>query len=307
MKQSKTILFFGNERLATGVTTRTPILKALVSSGYSVAAIVTTPQVEKSSRKPRILEVDQFAREHNIPLIEFGKISSTLRQLKQLDAPAAVLASFGRIVPQALIDIFPRGIINVHPSLLPLHRGPIPIEAVILSGEEQTGVSLMQLTAEMDAGPLFDQQAFSLNGNENKQELSDRLGALGAQKLVELLPQILDGTLKPSTQTGSVTYDKRLAGAQGELDYNLPAMTLERKIRAFLGWPRSKTSIGSTRVTITSAHVLNDLTAARGKFIEKAGELVVGTAEGSLVIDRLIPDGSKEMSGPDFMRGHPLN
>ncbi len=306
---SKTILFFGNERLATGVTTQTPILKQLVLNGYDVKAMVITPRQNHSSRKPRQLEAVEFASGHGIQIIEAAKLRDQLKALETYNAEVAVLAAFGKIVPQEVIDIFPRGIINIHPSLLPKHRGSMPIEGPILTGEKETGVSLMKLVKEMDAGPVYDQVKIPLNGSESKQELSDRLGELGAIRLIELLPGILDGWVLPKPQsTDGISYDSRITAEMSAMDFRKTAALLEREIRAFLGWPRSRTIIGQKPVIVTSAHALAETTdLLPGKFSNINGELAVGTAQGLLVIDKLIPVNSKEMSGKDFLRGHPLN
>lgn len=307
MKTSETILFFGNERLATGISTDTPVLKALVSNGYNIGGIVIPfSSLKKNSRNERPLEIREFAHIHNIPIIELINLKGSIKELKKTNASVGILASFGKIVPQEIIDLFPYGIINIHPSLLPLHRGPIPIEATILEGETESGVSLMQLVSQMDAGPLFDQIRIKLSGSESKQELANKLGSIGAKRLVDLLPEILKGNLHPKPQTGTATYDKRLERSQALLDYNLPAITLERQIRAFLGWPRTKTIIGSVPVIVTAAHAIYQQTNSVGEFESINGQLTVSTKEGLLVIDRLIPSGSKEMSGSDFILGHPV-
>ena len=307
MTPSKTILFFGNERLATGVTTDTPIIKALVSNGYKVVAVVN-PSLRSNnpSRKVRKSEIAEQATKFNIPLLEFEQLSSALPQLKSLNAQAGILAAYGKIVPQAVIDLFEFGIINVHPSLLPLHRGPTPIESVMLAGESQTGVSLMQLVSTMDAGPIYDQVSLKLTGKEEKQQLADRLGKLGAERLITVLPQIFAGTLKPLAQSGSVSYDKRLEAALGHLDLNMPAIALERAIRAFKGWPRSRITINSQPVIITAAHVISGEQEVPGQIKLVAGSLAFTTAQDLLVIDRLIPAGGKEMSSKAYLQGRPL-
>ena len=305
---SRTILFFGNERLATGVTTQTPVLKQLVLNGYDVKAIVITPLFESSSRKPRPLEVVEFAAANNIEIIEASRLKEKIETLRSYKADVAILAAFGKIVPQEVIDIFPRGIINLHPSLLPRHRGSMPIEGPILNGETETGVSLMSLVKQMDAGPVFDQIKIALEGDESKQDLADRLGLLGAKRLIELLPGVLDGSVTPKPQAESgVSYDGRISSNMGELDFNKPAAVLEREIRAFLGWPRSRTVIARKPVIVTAAHVSDENLAAAGTFCNLNGELAVVTGDGCLIIDRLIPANSKEMSGKDFLRGYPLN
>jgi methionyl-tRNA formyltransferase len=311
MKQSKRILFFGNERLATGVTTNLPILKALVSNGYNIAAIVVPGKSSATnpSRQSRPLEVVQFAKDNNITLIELGDSQSAVSQLADFKSELAVLGAFGKLVPEIIINLFPKGIINIHPSLLPRHRGPIPIEATILGGESETGVSLMRLTKAMDAGPLYDQVTISLSGHESKQALTDSLGILGAKRLTAMLPDIISGTITPVPQASTfVSYDQRLKSSDGQLDFLKPAIKLEREIRAFLGWPRSRTAINKLPVVITGTHVIKNQHPPYppGHFYINGRLLAVATTKDTLIIDRLIPTGSKEMSGSDFLAGHTI-
>ncbi|MCL4357786.1 methionyl-tRNA formyltransferase [Patescibacteria group bacterium] len=311
MNQSKPILFFGNERLATGVTTNLPILKALVSNGYNIAAIIVPGRSSATnpSRRSRPLEVVQFAKDNNITLIELVDFQSAVSQLANFKTELAVLAAFGKLVPETIINLFPKGIINIHPSLLPRHRGPIPIEATILGGDRETGVSLMRLDKAMDAGLLYDQTSMSLSGHESKQALADNLGALGAKRLVTVLPDIISGKISPVPQAGAgISYDQRLHPSDGQLDFLKPAAQLEGEIRAFLGWPRSRTQINKLPVVITSAHVIKSLNPAYppGHFYTNGRFLAVATSKEALIIDRLIPAGSKEMSGSDFLAGHSI-
>lgn len=304
------IIFFGNERLATGVTTTAPTLRALIEAGYDVAAVVSNYQPAQS-RKARTLEVEAVAAEHHIPLLLPAKPRDILEQLATYQAQAAVLVAYGKIIPQALIDLFPRGIINIHPSLLPLHRGPIPVEQVILDGATETGVSIMQLSAKMDAGPIFTQARSPLNGHETKQELADRLLSIGQDLLLEQLPLILAGTatLTPQDDTAA-TYDKLIAKSDGLIDWSKPARQTEREVRAYAGWPGSRTTIDGTEATITAASLLPkdaQIAAAPGTpFRTTSGEMAVTTSQGSLIIGCLKPAGKREMTGREFLAGHPL-
>ena len=302
---SKTILFFGNERLATGVITNTPLLNELVLNGYKVAAIIIVPTHLSASRRPRPLEVSVFAASNNIPLVEIANLKQALAELKTFKAELGILAAFGKIIPQEIIDIFPLGIINIHPSLLPKHRGPIPIEAPILAGEAETGVSLMQLVAAMDAGPIYDQVSISLSGTESKQQLADQLGVLGAQRLIAILPKVISGELKPRQQAGDATYDTKISPAQSRLELTKPAIQLDREIRAFLGWPRSRITIKGVPIIVTKAHAADNPQSTAGIYKTSDG-LALTTKDGVLIIDRLIAAGSKEMSAIDYLRGHPL-
>jgi methionyl-tRNA formyltransferase len=153
---SKTLVFFGNERLLTGLaSTDAPILSGLIDQGYNVAAVVAHYN-ESKSRDKRPLEVAAIAEEHDIPVLLPDGPADIYDQLAAFHADAAVLVAYGRIVPQNIIDLFPLGIINIHPSLLPKYRGSTPIESAILNGDTTTGVSIMSLSAKMDAGPVYD-------------------------------------------------------------------------------------------------------------------------------------------------------
>ena len=299
MQQSKTILFFGNERLATSVTTRLPVLNQLVLNGYYIAAIILAGKSGRSDNS----EVVNFAGQHQIPVHYLTDIS--LEKLADYKASVAILASFGSIVSQAVIDLFPQGIINIHPSLLPKHRGPIPIEAAILDNDRRTGVSIMRLSASMDSGPLYDQKSLALTGNETKQDLADQLDQTGAELLIRNLPGIITGQLTPQPQplTGS-SYDRRLTSQTGRLDFRQTAEVLERQIRAYAGWPKSRLDIQHLQLIVTAAHVESKQATDPGQISINKQQLWIDTAQDALSIDRLIPAGSKEMSSAEFIRGY---
>lgn len=300
---SNRLLFFGNERLATGVSTEVPVLRALLAAGYDVAAVVSHNEVARS-RKPRPLEIAQVAAEAGIPLLLPHKLADTSDELKAYEADAAVLVAYGKIVPQKIIDIFPRGIINIHPSALPKHRGPTPLESVILDGSTETAVSLMQLAAAMDAGPVFAQQAVALSGAETKQQLADTLVAVGRDMLLQHLPNILDGSLAGTPQDDSATtYDKLIEKSDGIIDWRQPALQIERQIRAYADWPRSRTTLGDRDVTITAAHVAAG-DGVPGTLWLQTQELGIHTTDGILIIDELVPAGRGPMTGSDFVRGY---
>lgn len=304
MTPSATILFFGNERLASGLATTAPSLRSLIDAGYHVAAVVVAQNEIGKSRTQRTLEVAAIAAEHGIPLLSPRDLLSVRDELKAYGADIAVLAAYGKIVPKAVLDIFPAGIVNIHPSLLPLHRGSTPIESVILQGESETGVSLMRLAPQMDAGPVYAQQTLALDGSETKQALCTRLDQMGALMLLDALPAILDGRLKPSPQDDlQATYDQQLSKADADLDWQQSAEQLAREVRAHAVWPRSRCTIGTQTVIVTDAHVALG-NGAPGALHVADRQLGIFTGDGVLVIDRLIPLGKNEMSAADFLRGY---
>lgn len=304
---SNRLLFFGNERLATGVSTDVPVLRALLDAGYDVAAVVSHNEITRS-RKQRPLEIAAVAAEAGIPLLLPHRLSDVYEELAAFKADAGVLVAYGKIVSQRVIDVFPRGIINIHPSALPLHRGPTPLESVILDGSPETAVSLMALAAAMDAGPVYAQKPVALSGQESKQALADKLIAVGRDMVIEHLPSILNGSLAATAQDETLaTYDRLIEAHDGVFNGALSAEQNARMVRAYAGWPRSRATVAGHDVIITAAHALDVEEPAR------AGELWFGnkafglhTASGVLVIDALIPAGKREISGRDFMHGYQL-
>jgi methionyl-tRNA formyltransferase len=302
-KTSSPVVFFGNERLATGVHTEAPTLRRLIAAGYIVAAVITNYEAG-ASRNVRDLEVAAVAAEHHIPVIINQKPGDIIDQLQSFGAVAGVLVAYGQIVPQKVIDLFPRGIVNIHPSLLPLHRGPTPIESAILQGETQTGVSLMRLSKAMDAGPVYGQQTVALDGTESKASLTSHLLDIGGEMLMQLLPAILDGTAPATPQEDSqATYDERITKPDGLIDWQKPAERLEREIRAYADWPKSRTTFNNLDVTITAAHVV-DLAGKPGTLTIDKKQLVVHCGDQALAIDRLVPAGKKEMPIEAFLAGY---
>ncbi|MEI7682940.1 MAG: methionyl-tRNA formyltransferase [Candidatus Saccharibacteria bacterium] len=302
-KTSKTIVFFGNERLATGIDTTAPTLQALIDADYSVAAVVSHYE-SGQSRKARVLEIDEVAKRHNIPVLLPEKPVHLIKELAALGAEVGVLIAYGKIVPQSVIDIFPKGIVNIHPSLLPLHRGPTPIESVILDGSNRTGVSIMALSKEMDAGPVYAQSEVDLHGNETKQALAEELLEIGGSMLLEVLPGILDGSIVALPQDESrATYDNLIIKMDGLIDWHKPAFQLEREIRAFADWPKSRTELAGKEIVITAAKVVNRVLKP-GQTLIEAKQLIIGTSEQSLAIGKLKPAGKAEMSAQAFLAGY---
>lgn len=309
-KMSKTIIFFGNERLATGVTTAAPTLKGLIEAGYEVAAVVVAQSDIGRSRKPRDLEVAGIAAEHGIPLLSPADLGAAKDELASYRAAAAVLIAYGRIVPPPVLDLFPGGIINVHPSLLPLHRGSTPIENAILNGEDMTGVSLMKLAARMDAGPVYEAVQVPLKGGETKQALADKLADIGAGLVLKHLPGVLglaDGPAPTPQDDSRATVDSHILKSDGVIDWQKPALRLEREVRAYAGWPNSRARLGSHDVIITSARAVDTASGGKpGEVTADSKHLLVATGKGSLEILSLKPAGKREMPAAAFLAGYRL-
>ncbi|MDN5274115.1 MAG: methionyl-tRNA formyltransferase [Candidatus Saccharibacteria bacterium] len=294
---SKPLLFFGNERLVSGLkTTNAPVLTALIEHGYTIAAVVSHHSDGKS-RNNRELEVAQVAANHDIPVYLPNRPSEIRDELIALGAEAAILVAYGRIIPQSIIDIFPKGIINIHPSLLPNYRGPTPIESAITNGDKETGVSIMQLTAGMDEGPVYAQTTVPLIGTETKFDLYEKLSDASVELLLKVLPTILDSSLQPTSQDDSkATYCQLLSKSDSQLSpTTFTAAEAERRVRAHLGFPKTKTALLGHDIIITKAHVET----------EPKTPLDIECRDGAfLSVDELIAPSGRAMSSEAFLRGY---
>lgn len=306
MKKKSKIVFFGNERLSSGYESNCVILKSLLEAGYEVVAVVANHK-EASSRNVRSLEVAEVAKKAGIPVFTPSKPDDIVDKLRSLKAEVGVLVAYGRVVPSEVISLFPKGILNIHPSLLPSYRGSTPIEQAILDGVDETGVSIMQLAEEMDAGPVYAQERLSLNGKETKQELTDALLKIGKNLILNVLPGVLDDSLEPTPQDDSkATFCKQISKEDGRIDWAKPATQIEREIRAYAGWPRSFAFLGRVEMIITKAHDVPSSFGDIGEINieEDTGVLMVQAQDGYICVDQLIPAGKNEMPIRAFLSGY---
>lgn len=292
MNMSKTLVFFGTEEFSLTALT------GLIEAGYSIAAVVTKPDSRKGRGQQVVPpSVKVVAERHNIPVLQPKKLSDITEHIQALDHPIGVLVSYGKIIPQSIIDLFEPGIINLHPSLLPLYRGPSPIESAIKNGDSTTGVSIMQLSAKMDAGPVYAAKEYPLSGAETRPELYHTLATIGTNLLIEVLPQIIDGSLQPIDQDESrAVYCQLLQKQDATLTPDtLSAQAAERLVRAHTGFPKTKITIQNIPVIITKAHVS----------YEKNTPLDILCQDGAfLSIDELIAPSGRTMDSAAFLRGY---
>lgn len=293
MNKSKTIVFFGTDDFSV-VT-----LADLIQSGYNVAAVVTKPD-SKSGRGQRLEEssVKKFAIENNVDVWQPQKVSEINENILKIGTEViGILVSYGKIIPASTIALFNPGIINLHPSLLPKYRGPTPVESAIENGDTQTGVSIIKLTPEMDAGPIYGYMIHELSNNETRLDLRETLAHDGSAALLSLLPGILDGTIQPAPQNESdATYCKLLSKNDAILNPNqTTAIEGERLVRAHLGFPKTKVDVIGHSIVITKAHVSSEYkTPLDIKF--KNGNY--------LSIDELIAPSGRTMTGREFLNGY---
>jgi len=253
MNTSKIVIFFGTEDFSAVA------LQALIDAGHPVVAVVTKPDTFRGRGRTRLVKppVKEIAERHNIEVWQPNKLADIAHKIESLRPVAGVLSAYGKIIPKSILDLFEPGIINIHPSLLPKYRGPSPIETAIANGDAATGVTLMQLVPEMDAGPIYAQETVPLSDSETRPELYDELARLGAELLLKNLPQILDGLRQPAEQeTEQVSYTHLLTKEQAYLDQTaFTAKQAERLVRAHLGYPKTKVTIAGHDIIVLKSHV----------------------------------------------------
>lgn len=292
---SYSIVFFGSGPVAA------ESLRLLAKKFY-VEAIITKPTTEREMRAacPSTPLFTASARLDLDKLIEKHDFSSKV----------AVLVDFGIIVSQKVIDYFDRGIINSHFSLLPELRGADPLSFAILEGKKISGVSLMVLVRGMDEGPLISQTLYALEAEETTPTLTDKLIVQSAKDLAEILPQWIDGSIEAKDQelitiaeSKKISYTRKLSKQDGAIDWDKTATQIEREIRAYLGWPKSRTKLAQIDAIITSATIL-DATGSPGDMFIHEKKLAVYCKRKALIIDTLIPAGKKSMNSTSFLAGY---
>lgn len=295
---SKTIVFFGSGPVAASSL-------RLLAQAFTIEAVITKPRPPHHRGSVPVLELADTLGLKTLTAANTAELDDLFAH-KPVNSDLAVLIDFGIIVSPLVIDYFPRGIINSHFSVLPEWRGADPITFSILSGQPTTGVSLMRVVPGLDEGPLIGYSELAIPKDATTPQLTDELVQLSNELLRELLPPYQADSLQavPQTTTGRDTsYSRKLTKADSQLDWSKPAMQLEREIRAFIEWPRSRTTLGGTPVIITAAQVVPG-SGAPGSIYKDTKQLGVYCAKDILVIDQLIPAGKKAMSAVAFMAGY---
>lgn len=282
-----------------------PTLKAL-SQHYDVVGVVTQP--DRASGRGRELKpppVKLLAQELNIPVIQPEKLRQpeAMEQLRSWNPDLIVVAAFGQILRKDVLELPPHGCINVHASLLPRWRGAAPINAAILHGDEETGITIMKMDVGLDTGPILTQRSIRLTREDTAGSVFEKLSQLGADLLVETLPDYLSGKIQPVPQPedGS-TYAPMLKKEEGQLDFTRPAEELERRVRAFNPWPGAFMDFDGTLLKVHRAHVEAGEAEVGQKLIYR-DQPAVGAGNGLLVLDKVQPAGKKTMSGKAFLAG----
>jgi len=290
------------------------ILEKLADSRYKPILVVT--ETDKPVGRKKVLTpppVKVVAEKYEIPVLQPEKIRNSESEIRNLKPDLIIVAAYGKILPEEILEIPKYGCLNVHPSLLPRWRGPSPVQSAILNGDTDSGVTIMKIAEKVDAGPVLIQRKLKLEGNETYDVLHDKLGKMGGDLLIEIIPEWITGKIDPQLQDESrTTYTRILKKEDGKIDWEKSAEEIERQIRAFNLWPGIFTfwekSGKLIRIKILKARVLNranSKTYPIGKtLVAGQNELCVQTGKGFLIIERLQLEGKKETDSEDLLRGY---
>jgi len=282
-----------------------PTLRAL-SNAYDVVGIVTQP--DRASGRGRELKpppVKTLAIELGLPLIQPEKlrVPEAIEQLSGWSPDLIVVAAFGQILKPGVLNLPRFGCINVHASLLPRWRGAAPIQAALLAGDEETGVTIMRMDVGLDTGPILSQHSLRLTRDDTAGSVFEKLSHLGANLLIETLPDYFSGKMIPQPQPAEgVTYAPMLKKEDGRLDLTRPAEELARRVRAFNPWPGTFMDFNGTILKVHRAHSEAEDVSIGQRFIYR-DQPAVGTGSGILILDEVQPAGKKPMNGKAFLAG----
>lgn len=291
-----------------------PALRALVKAGYEIAGVVTQPDKPRGRGNTMLpTPVKEEAVKHGITVYQPVKVREPefLEVLQEIHPDLIVVAAFGQIIPQTILDLPEYGCINIHASLLPKYRGAAPIQWAILDGEKETGVTIMKMDAGLDTGDIIAKRVIPLADDETGGTLFDKLAEEGASLLLETLPSIFDKTAVYEPQPGESTthYASMITKQMGRLDFTKDARELERLVRGMNPWPSAYTFLNGKSLKVWTCAVLQkDTEGIRPGTVIRADREGIAVACGKdfLLLQEVQLEGKKRMSADAFLRGYPV-
>lgn len=289
---------------------------AVLPEGYQIVTVITRPDKPAGRGKDiNSSPVKQTALAHSIPVWQPGSLKrpENIAALAAYQADLFIIAAFGQILPQAVLDLPRYGTLNIHASLLPKYRGVSPISETLLQGDTETGVTIMLIDAGVDTGPILLKRSIPIEENDTTGRLTIKLAQLGAQALLEALPLWVQGKITPQPQQEQgASHTHMLRKEDGEISWQRPASVIARAVRAYTPWPGAYTHWHGKLLKIISAHAASvepDQEVAPGTVStrKEAGHevLAIVTGAGILLVDRLQLEGKKALSAEEFVRGYP--
>ena len=280
-----------------------------LANRFTIVGVVSQPD-RASGRGRKLISppIKEAAQELGLEVIQPDDVNapSSLEIIRDWGADLICVAAFGQLLKSGLLDLPEGGCLNVHASLLPRWRGASPVNAAILAGDSCSGVTIMKMRPGLDDGPILAQESVQIGTEETAGQLSDRLAELGSELLLKTIPPYMRGDLKPQPQDPDLaTYARMLKKQSGELDFNLSAVDLTRKVRAYSPWPGTFTTWENKRLLIHQTSSIPVTSPGAGVFIQFEGQPAIGTGQGVLVLETLQLAGKRSVSGEEFLNGNP--
>ena len=303
------VVFMGTPEFAL------PSLRALVENGYRVEAVVTQPDRPGGrGKKLRPPPVKTYALQENIPVLQPEKLRETgfYRLLRDIEPDAIVVAAYGRILPDKILELPRYGCINVHASLLPAYRGAAPIHRAVINGEKETGITIMQMDAGLDTGDIIIQDRVDIGLDDTTGDIHDRLAEQGGSLLVLALELIANGRVRPVKQDDAKSsYAHMLSGQDEIINWTRDALSIKNQVRGLNPWPVARTRLREKLLKIWRVEIQDiDCKAAGkpGQVLDASGHrgIIVQTGSGIIIIRELQLQGKKRMSVGDFLKGNPI-
>lgn len=290
-------------------------LRALYEAGYTLTGVITQPDKPKGRKK--VLSpcpVKEEAERLGLPVYQPARVRNpeAIKSIRDMDPDLIVVAAFGQIIPQEILDLPRYGCINVHASLLPLYRGAAPIQHAILDGRKVTGVTIMRMDAGLDTGDMIAKTEIPIDDETTGGSLFDELAEKGAELLIRTIPSIVDGTAvyTPQGETSPTPYASMIRKTDGEIDFQHDAETICLLVRAMNPWPSAYTYLDGKVLKIWRAHAKSDdgmQEGAVGTILSGTGSrMTIRTGKGLLCVDELQIEGRKRMKTEDFLRGYQI-
>ena len=287
-------------------------LQKLIDEGYDIPLVVTQPDRKGNRNRMVLSDVRKMALEHGIETaqpVRIKKDPELIERLKEIAPDMIVVAAFGQILPKSVLDIPRLGCINVHGSLLPKLRGASPMQAAVLEGMDESGVTIMRMAEGLDTGDMISRCTCDIKGKDFT-EVSEILAEAGADLLAETIHDIADGTAVYEVQNDDeATYAGMISKADGYTDFNEPAVNIERKIRAFIEWPTCYSYLDGQQVKFYRAEVIDEEPDGEPGTVSLTDKksYFINCGSGKLRVLEQQLQGKKRMSAGDFMRGHKLS